>query len=514
MLCYRCNGTVDPSRDTCSKCGTDVRVYKKIVYASNRYYNEGLVKAQARDLTGARDSLRKSLYLYKKNTNARNLLGLVEYAMGESAEALKEWVLSKNLSTSRNANVADRFINSMKRNMRELDSEGHGIRKYNQALNYARNGAKDLAMIQLKKVVSVHSNMTKAYELLALLYIDDGKIEQAKKVIAQCLQVDRGNASALHFMKELENMSDRNSSRSVGVVGETDREQLIIPVRFRDYGSYLSNALYIVLGLIIGIAIAWYVMVPGKVEKEMVGVSDEARSYEQVISDLQGEIAALQLSNVNESEESSIEESSMEQSSEEESRESESSAAAKIEETFPAGIVQTDQWTISQDAVNRAVSAYGVPDYTSVYEAFFEVNPGMLSSVNAEHYKNLIIIVLDEGVKQNAVAQAEEYQSAGENSDAGRLYDAIAMAHRNDPELRMKAAACYEAAGDQETAANRYWQVYNLFPESEYTKTCSEKYMELTGKDHIPGVPEGTDTEALTAPLNAEALEQAIVEEG
>lgn len=514
MLCYRCNGTIDPSRDTCSKCGTDVRVYKKIVYASNRYYNEGLVKAQARDLTGARDALRKSLYLYKKNTNARNLLGLVEYAMGESAEALKEWVLSKNLSTSRNANIADRFINSVKRNMRELDSEGHGIKKYNQALTYARNGAKDLAMIQLKKVVSVHPNMTKAYELLALLYIDDGKIEQAKKIIAQCLQVDRGNTSVIHFMKELESMSDRNSSRSVGVVGETDREQLIIPVRFRDYGSYLSNALYIVLGLIIGVAIAWYVMVPGKVEKELTGVSAEVRSYENVISDLQAELAAEKKSNVNESEESSMEESAAEESSEEESREIESSAEAEIEETFPAGITQTDHWTISQDAVNRAVAAYGEEDYRTVYEGFFEVNPGMLSSVNAEHYKNLIVIILDEGVKQNAVAKADEAAAAGDYLAAAQLYDAIAMAHRDDASLRMKAAEYYEAAEEKAAAANRYWQVYNLFPESEYIDTCSEKYMELTEKDHVPGLPEDTDAAEMVRPYTAEELEAAIVEEG
>ena len=48
MYCYRCNGTLDLKKNTCSRCGTDIRMYKKIVYASNRYYNEGLLKAQAR----------------------------------------------------------------------------------------------------------------------------------------------------------------------------------------------------------------------------------------------------------------------------------------------------------------------------------------------------------------------------------------------------------------------------------------------------------------------------------
>ena len=278
MYCYRCNSTLDLKKDTCSKCGTDIRMFKKIVYASNRYYNEGLAKAQARDLSGARDALKTSLHLYKQNTNARNLLGLVYYAMGESAEGLKEWVISKNMT--KGSNMADRFINNLKRSMKDLDSESHGIKKYNQALNYCRNGAKDLATIQLKKVVSVHSNMTKAYELLALLYIDDEKFDQARKVLNQCLQVDRGNTHALHYLKELESMDTRSNSRSVGVVGEDDREQLIIPVRFRDYGTYLANALYIILGLLLGIAIAWFVIVPGKVQKETGDAVAAARSYD------------------------------------------------------------------------------------------------------------------------------------------------------------------------------------------------------------------------------------------
>ena len=63
MYCYRCNGTLDLGRDTCGKCGTDIRIYKKIVYASNRAYNSALVKANSRNLSGAREDLKQSLYL-------------------------------------------------------------------------------------------------------------------------------------------------------------------------------------------------------------------------------------------------------------------------------------------------------------------------------------------------------------------------------------------------------------------------------------------------------------------
>lgn len=111
MKCYACNCRLSPDRDTCPKCGADIRLYRKIIYASNQYYNLGLARAKARDLTGAAECLRTSLQLYKKNISARNLLGLVYYEMGEAALALKEWVISKNLR--HRGNIADDYIRDM-----------------------------------------------------------------------------------------------------------------------------------------------------------------------------------------------------------------------------------------------------------------------------------------------------------------------------------------------------------------------------------------------------------------
>ena len=63
---------------------------------SNAYYNQALSRAGVRDLSGAVESLKKSLRFNKKNIQARNLLGLVYFEMGETVSALSEWVISKN----------------------------------------------------------------------------------------------------------------------------------------------------------------------------------------------------------------------------------------------------------------------------------------------------------------------------------------------------------------------------------------------------------------------------------
>ena len=76
MQCPYCKATLT-SGDTCEKCGSYVKPFKKLYKISNRCYNEGLEKAKARDLSGAVVSLRNSLKINKNNINARNLLGLI-----------------------------------------------------------------------------------------------------------------------------------------------------------------------------------------------------------------------------------------------------------------------------------------------------------------------------------------------------------------------------------------------------------------------------------------------------
>ena len=75
---------------------------------ANYFYNLGLEKAKLRDLTGAADYLKKSLRFDKYQIDARNLLGLVYYEQGETADALMQWVISMNLHPE--DNPADGFL--------------------------------------------------------------------------------------------------------------------------------------------------------------------------------------------------------------------------------------------------------------------------------------------------------------------------------------------------------------------------------------------------------------------
>ena len=176
MICYRCNHEIgnDPF---CPICGTDLNMFLKIQRLSNMYYNDGLQKAEVRNLSGAIISLKKSLKFNKYNIDARNLLGLVYYEMGEVVDALSEWVISK--SYKQDDNIAGRYLEAIRENRAQLEAINQTIKKYNQALLYCKQDSRDMAIIQLKKGLSLNPKLVKAHQLLALLYLQEEKLDQA-----------------------------------------------------------------------------------------------------------------------------------------------------------------------------------------------------------------------------------------------------------------------------------------------------------------------------------------------
>jgi len=180
MICYRCNNEAG-SGAVCPVCGADLGVFVKVRHLSNMYYNDGLQKAEVRNLSGAIISLKKSLRFNKYNIDARNLLGLVYYEMGEVVDALSEWVISK--SYQQDDNIAGRYLEELGENRAQLDAINQTIKKYNQALLYCKQDSRDLAIIQLKKVLSLNPRLVRGHQLLALLYLQEDRLEQAKKTL-------------------------------------------------------------------------------------------------------------------------------------------------------------------------------------------------------------------------------------------------------------------------------------------------------------------------------------------
>lgn len=283
MRCIYCN-TPLAAIDYCPGCGADVTLQKRIVRISNLLYNEGLEKALVRDMEGAITCLKRSLKFNKENIDARNLLGLCYYETGEAVSALCEWVISKNLKGE--DNIADSYINELQSNKNRLDTINQTIRKYNQSVLYCREDNEDMAIIQLKKVISQNPKFVKAYQLLALLYMKRQEYERARKLLKKAANIDTTNTTTLRYLQEIEDVTGKSTrvgkkhwrfekEKDEAVSGTlrymSGTEMVIQPTTFRD-SSTIATFINIILGILLGGAIVWFLVVPANRQE----VNDEA----------------------------------------------------------------------------------------------------------------------------------------------------------------------------------------------------------------------------------------------
>ena len=236
-----CNEPIAEEDAVCMNCGTDLRLYKRILHLSNSYYNAGLYKARVRDMTGAADCLRQSLKLNKKNIDARNLLGLIYYETGETVQALAQWVISTNYQPKKN--IANSYLNEVQTNNTKLDLVDQTIKKFNQALLYCQQGSEDLAIIQLKKVLSMSPKLVKGHQLMALLYMKGEEYGKAKKALRRAQLLDTNNTRTLNYMKEIisieKNRPGGGKKRSDNLTYQSGNELIIQPTdSYREHSAF------------------------------------------------------------------------------------------------------------------------------------------------------------------------------------------------------------------------------------------------------------------------------------
>lgn len=463
MFCYNCGRRLSEQHDFCTACGADVSLYKKIMHVSNMYYNEGLEKAGVRDLTGAVISLRQSLKFNKNNIMARNLLGLVYFEMGEVATALREWVISKNLSPDKN--IADEYIDKVRSNSTRLDSINQTVKKYNRALALCAEDSKDLAVIHLKKVLSMNPRFLQAHQLLALLYMDREDWERAERELRKCMDIDRNNLQTLRYLKEVEQalMPDEGVRAPVkrkkedAVRYQSENEIIIQPLNVKEpkRGGGLSGVLNMLIGLVIGLAAMYFLVVPAaqsrvrnEEQQTITKISSESDAKTARIQELEGQIA---------DKDSNIQE-----------------LQAQIE-----GYVGTDGMVQTTESLLQIASAY---TQSGDMHAAMEQLEALAGRVNMDEmtegfrtlYQSLFTAIgpklaeeyYDTGYQQY---YTNRYEEAVENFLLAVKYDA------SNAEALYHLGEAYRAMGDKENAINTYDKVIELFPDTQRARDAQRK---------------------------------------
>lgn len=452
MRCYQCDAQLGKG-ERCPNCGADVRIYKKIMLASSACYNEGLAKANVRDLSGAIDCLKRSLRFYKRNTDARNLLGLIYFEMGEVVNALTEWVISKNYQPEENA--ASRYLDEIQSNQTRLDSINQTIKKYNQALMYCKQESRDLAIIQLKKVIALNPKMVKGHQLLALLYIQEGKYDLAKKSLRSAGKIDANNTITLRYLKEVnqrikEAKPNRKNKEDDLISYQSGNDTIIQPAHFKE-SSIAGTIINILIGLAVGIGITCFLIVPGtrhkiqnEAKREVKTANDTISSKNQTITQLEAQIEELnnEIENAKKSEENS------------------------------------DNRISSYEQLILAYAKYTENDAQSAGDALENVNPEYLDEsskaiydtineqINAEYLVTLYQEGYDAYMNQNYTVAATDLQKI---ADVDENYQ--------DGNAIYYLAQTYRKMEDIEKAKIYYQKVVELYPGTERAAT-SQNYLD------------------------------------
>lgn len=303
MKCYYCGANLDFT-GKCPECDSDVRVWKKICSVSEHLYNEGLKKAQIRDLSGAVKDLNMSLRYNKRNSKARNLLGLIYFEMGEVVQALSEWVISKSFTPE--GNPATDYLARVQRSSARLSSMNQTIRKYNHAVSYCSQGNYDMAVIQLKKVLSANPKMVKGHQLLGLLYIQAGRYDLALRSLRAAQKIDVNNTDTLRYIQECQSHQHQTEGKkkpdreNKDVLKYTSGNETIIrPAKFSDHVA-VRTVVNLLIGAAVGIAVVSFLIIPEirqrantEANGQVVEANQTISAKEQSIESLQQEVDSL-----------------------------------------------------------------------------------------------------------------------------------------------------------------------------------------------------------------------------
>lgn len=452
MICYRCGQDVGDAK-RCPNCGADLTVFWKVRRISNSYYNLGLQQAEVRNLSGAVESLKNSLKFNKYNIDARNLLGLVYHEMGETVDALSEWVISQSYQPKEN--LANRYLDEIQKNRGQLDTINQTIKKYNQALHYCQQDSRDLAIIQLKKVLSMNPKLIKGHQLLALLYLQDGKLELAKKSLRNAGKIDANNTTTLRYLKEvntqLKEKSPSKKPKDDDLISyQSGNETIIMPKRFKE-SSLGSMLAYIVTGLIVGAAVTAFLIVPSvknqareDAKQQILEASDTISSNGQTIKDLEQQVSDLQ---------------------------------AQLDEEANNNEKVADQIKTYERLLNAYVS-YTADDVIAAGQALDKVNTSYLSKKAKSIYKDL-----NDEVRSQYLDKL--YQEGYGYYQRGKYKDAITDLQKivdeeedfQDGSAAYYLAQSYRKNGDLDSAKPYYQYVIDKHPGTERART-SQNYVD------------------------------------
>jgi len=430
---------------------------ERCVRISNSYYNLGLEKAKKRDLSGAVPCLVHALKFNKHHTDARNLLGLIYYEVGEVTDALVQWVISMNLQPEQNR--ADIYLDEIQRKRGRLEACGQVISRYNQALSFAQNENYDLAVLELNRAVQDNPKYVRANLLLALLLMNREEYLRAGKILSSVLKTDRGNPQAIWYLSVVresitpekaaaERKKNKNRKETSG--GREQSEEMIVPSTYRENTGW-QTTLNIGMGLIIGAAAVIFLYMPTRTayleqahNRDLISVSNELNDANNRIESLTSDNTSL--------------------------------TTEKDDLTNQLNtIVETDTYKLSQyQKLIGILENYRNNNYSKAADLFATIDSSQLTDIDDGSNVSVSQIFKSISGKMNSegyvslTKDGNGYYEKADYKTAISYYDKALAIKADYEEAMFRKAMSYKKLGDIQNANNLFGEVIIRFPNTEF----------------------------------------------
>ena len=438
---------------------------RRLEQISNGYYNLGLSLAKERNLSSALNALSISLGLNKKNTDARNLYGLIQFEMGEETKALISWVISININPINNP--AQNYLQKLRNKSAYLEKSQDAISKYNKAISQIKTVNYDMARITLKQAVDIRPHFVKAMLALALLDIREGKSSEAKKLLENVLAIDRFNTKAITYLEEMKPLTEKNARKEkLSVIGSPVKKEKTVenvnngmPVTeiYKNY-SGMFTAINVGIGLIVGACAMVFLYMPTmKValnnahNKEIVEISQQLNDVNLSIETLKSENEGL------------------------------NEQVNKLTEVNNTSTENMNYKLLQYVYFLGLIKEYNTKNYTRAAEIFSNLDVGQLTDVDnglgisvTGTFAEMAPKMRDEGPKL-LLKVADGLNKSGDFAGAIGYYDAALRISPDYVEAKYKKALAYKTMGDVDTANNLFTEIITNYPDDRFANESKKE---------------------------------------
>lgn len=427
---------------------------QKIQFAANSYYNRGLEMARERDLSGAATSLKRALQFNKYHTDARNLLGLIFYEMGETSDALTQWVISINLQPD--GNLADHYLDEVQRKPGQLEIASQTIKKYNQALIHAQNGSDDLAVLQLKRIVEEKPNFVKAHLLLAVLYMEHEDFTKAGKSLYKVLQIDRNNQKAVRYMDYVKSRTgkadvEKRKMKNAFSHREMQDDDVILPPTYKENTGWQS-IINIGIGLILGAVVVIFLVMPARERSLNYEHNQEMRSYADKL-------------NIANQEADKLRKEALQYQADKE----------KAEEDLNGLIGDSGSILIQYQTMIEILDAYRKGDMQTAVQLYIDMDQSKITQENMVNVLGEIRADMEANAPAILESLGAQSTAAGDYDTALHYYEKYMEINDRNPQIIFNMAMIYKTKGDEDTADQLFGQVIMNFSDSALAERAKEE---------------------------------------